>query len=92
MVRLQDDDLLKIHTKMGPCYDFEDEDGNAVDGDLCDPFGVLQCVADCCSVLQCVAGCVEKRWMGTCVTLLIFIAGCCSVLQCVWKCGGWRLV
>lgn len=31
--RLKDEDLLRIHTKMGPCYDFD------VDGIVCDPTG-----------------------------------------------------
>ena len=43
-------------------------------------YGVLQCVAVCCSVLQCVA---------VCCIVLQCVAVCCSVLQCAYRnnCG-----
>ena len=48
-----------------------------------DVFGVLQCVAVCCSVLQCVAACWSCWTYLVCCSVLQRVAACCSVLQCV---------
>jgi len=55
-------------------------------------YGVLQCVAVCCSVLQCMAvGCTVLRCVAVCCGLLQYAAllapplistACCSVVQC----------
>ena len=62
-------------------------------------YGVLSCVAVCCSVLQCVAVCCSvwqcvavcrlraSSWCAfVCCSVLQCVAVCCSALQCVAVC------